>query len=239
MLVLVMLFGSAFTVSAAEVNAEQASLDNVIAQIRAQHPNAEIIVEDGVISVIVKQTEELTMSLNQSVDQRSTAELMATETTYYAPDGGTWSGFSPPWYYLLNPTYTRPWSVVYIPHDEAEAIYEVLVDRSVFEYILEQANLNVPYNQICDMLDELFGIGLEYHQVAFLIAKVTLAMFDSFNRAGFRHAYETSSEHKVRVDFCTADGWSVNYYYAWEGNYVTNDPWQDFNPTFNRGVINF
>ncbi len=63
--------------------------------------------------------------------------------------------------------------------------------------------------------------------------------YDALNRIHFMNAYDDSIAQKVRVDFCTADGWSVNYYAPWNSNYVTNDPWQDFNPTFQAGVLNF
>lgn len=66
-----------------------------------------------------------------------------------------------------------------------------------------------------------------------------LSFYRDIDLMSFRNAYYNSSSGKVRIDSVTIDGYLIKYYYTWESNYVTNSPWEDYEPIFYEGLYSF
>lgn len=238
-LVLSFLFYSATYASAAAITLRKETLQKVVEDIASMFPESEIFVEDDVINVVVPGSFSTNATMgNSAYTSSSAAEINTIETVKYAPDGGTWTSFEPPLIYTLNPSLVRPWSVVYIPSDEAKVLYDGLVVDGLVEFVTTALAAGTAAEALIDKIFAKFGIVFTLAQIAFMIAKTTMDSFTYLNKQSFAKAYLESDEGKVRIDFCTMDGWSVNLYYSWEGEYVSNEPWQDFTPKFQRGVIN-
>lgn len=162
--------------------------------------------------------------------------VMATETSVYAPDGGMWINFKQPWYTYFNPdAYTLPYLVVFLPKEEANTLYLAQTTTGLWQFVLDNPISTFSAEYLATKILEKFGIALKTSQIIFLFSATAVYFYERININSFAKAIEDGSG-KVRIDYATTAGWPTNVYSAWNNNYVTNSPWQDFKPVFHRGV---
>ena len=217
---------------AASVNSESESLEEIIAQIQSDNPTATISVDNGTINVFVPMSPE---SSSRAVNPGDYS-VMSTETTYTATEGGLWTNFKNPWYTYVNPdTHVLPYGVVYLPSERALDLYLAMTTKDLWEFILDHPLTGATVETIAAQILMNFGLSLSTSSVIFLYSASMLYLYDTVNINSFANALSSGSG-AVRIDYATLGGWPVNYYYSWDGVTVTNSPWQDFNPTFHRGI---
>ncbi|MBQ2900329.1 MAG: hypothetical protein IJE49_12710 [Agathobacter sp.] len=202
-----------------------ASLNDAIEIIRAQHENAEIVVEDGVIHVYVGEE-----SKNHGV------ALLAVENRIWAPEGGTWADFVPPWYTFINPSAVIPYSVLYLPHTNADALFVTRATNGLYDLILKLIADNLDWDTIIYKILIKFGVEFTKGQLLFIASSYFYNIYRGIDLAMFGNTLTNAGLDGVRIDFTTVGGWPVNYYYVWDSDYVTDSPWQDFGPNFYKGI---
>ena len=201
-------------------NVTDTSLNAAIEVIRAQHEDAEIVVEDGVIHVYIPEE-------SNNVD----VALSESENIIYAPEGGTWGNFVPPWYTYLDPSAVIPYSVLYLPEEPMETVYVATVTDGLVEVVLSALANNVEPAKIITMVVARFGLQLTVDQILFIDGTDFIAIYEAIDAAMFTNVF-LETEKGVKIEYTTVGGWPVNYYSVWESNYVTDYPYHDFNPTF-------
>ncbi len=205
---------------------KEEALNSVIESIRSKHQNAEIIVKDGEIHVYLA---------NES-NSRNT-NLRATENKVCAPEGGIWLNFIRPWYTYFNPDAIIPYAVVYYSHDETELMYEAYTNRSLLEFLLDSNIVGMGVDTFIARIAIKFGLSVDVATALFVISGEFKYAYDCINEFLFFQAVDIKDpSYKIRVDYTTMNGYPVNYYAGWTGNYVTDSPYQDFEPTFHSGV---
>lgn len=216
---------SVFAVTADNENKDKASLEEVIADIENTYENAEIFVENGVINVLV--TEEDTFSpLTRAADETK---------TIYAPEGGTWRNFVPPWYYALTPDATKPYAKVYLPHEHCEAILST--PEPVWKLIRDSYLANKTIDTIVLLVAAKYAVDISPVVALFLAGINIYSDIENMNNNAFKKAFNESSAGKVVITYTESKGWPMNIYGSWNDNYVTNSPWESFKPVFYRGEV--
>lgn len=216
---------SVFAVTADNENKNKASLEEVIADIENTYENAEIFVENGVINVLVAE-EDTFSPLTRAADETK---------TIYAPEGGTWRNFIPPWYYALTPDATKPYAKVYLPHEHCEAILST--PEPVWKYIRDSFLMDMAIEAIVKAVKDRFALNLSPIVTLFLAGIAAYSAIESMNNNAFKNAFNESSAGKVVITYTESKGWPMNIYGSWNDNYVTNSPWESFKPVFYRGEV--
>lgn len=224
LLVLTVIFCLTISVHAIEAEAPNAttstSINDTIDNLQSIYPNSIIMEENGVISIIVDAADAPKQSRTQSI---------------YAPRGGTWSNYHPPLEYRLDPNLLQPYGVVFLPADLTEALIESKSSDYIFDFIQEKVEEGLGIDDIEDLLLSKFGADWTYLQVYFVAYNVSKEVYDVLELYGLSKAYSASEDNKISIQFCTSGGWPTNLYYAWEGNYVYDSPWEEFEPDFSVG----
>lgn len=224
-------------VSAAEINSEvlileniedRTPLNNVITTIQEANPGAIITVEDEVISVVVTNNGDRTTNFSNSVRSGS----------IYAPGGGTWDNFIPPLVYQLDQNLTRPYGIVFLPANLTQILVDAKEDEIIKTIIDDGYRDEIGVTAIQEALLDASGNYYTETQIAFLAFDVSVGLFRVLNYSSLKRARDASANNKVRIEYCSSGGWPINYYYAWEGNYVDCTPWEDFEPRFRAGYFN-
>lgn len=220
-LAIVLCIGSVLPISAFAVESTQrnTSLNEVLNTLQQAHPNATITVEDGTIHVVMPKQDPGNSSRASEI----------------APQGGSWKNFSPPYEYLVNPSLVRPYCIVFLPENLTTALVISMAEDYVWGYIQDCLDIGDPIEIIVTKLLANYGLALSYAQVFFLAYSVSSEVYDLLNIYSINNAVSNSDDNKVSIQFCEADGWPVNYYYAWEGNTVYDSPWEAFNADFYAG----
>lgn len=217
---------------ATEVDSNSVALEDIIAQIRSENPTATITVNNGTISVFVPMSTER----YSRVSRPDAYSVMATETTYTAREGGLWTNFTNPWYTYVNPdSHVLPYGVVYLPEERALDLYLAMTTTGLWEFILDNPLSSAAIETLAAQILMQFGLSLSTSSIIFLYSASMMYLYDTVNVNSFANAISGGSG-AVRIDYATLAGWPVNYYYSWDGVTVTNSPWQDFTPTFHRGI---
>lgn len=211
---------AAATSTNSESTSDRAPLNEVIAQLSEQYPNSEITFVDGTINIILNEEDTPVQTTRQSI---------------YAPRGGTWSNFHPPLAYRLDPNLLQPYGIVFLPADLTEALVVSKASDYIEGFIKDKIKEGLGIDEIVELLLSNFGLVWTYAQVYFMAYSIATEVYDILNLYGLNQAYQASSEGKISIQFCTSGGWPTNLYYAWEGNYVYDSPWEDFEPDFTAG----
>lgn len=231
-LALCLVFSMTLPAFAAEVDSQSAPLEDIIAQIQSENPSATITVDNGTISVFVP----MTSAPSSRAARPGTYSVMASETTYNAPEGGLWTNFINPWYTYVNPdSHVLPYGVVYLPEDRALDLYLAMTTTGLWEFLLENPLSGAAIETLAAQIMMRFGLSLSTSSIIFLYSASMMYLYGTVNVNSFANAISGGSG-AVRIDYATLAGWPVNYYYSWDGVTVTNSPWQDFTPTFHRGI---
>lgn len=132
-----------------------------------------------------------------------------------------------------------PGSVVFLPSDESRLLYIERTAPGVIDFITESAVAGLAVDAIIQKVLIKFGISLTPALVTIALSSGFFSFYKKVDLLLFSTAYSNSNSGKVRVDFTTIDGWPVNQYYSWGSNYVTDSPWEDYEPVFYQGVYSF
>lgn len=224
-LMAIVLAFTSFQLCVVSASAEEIVIGNVIEKIHNQYPNADIEVdENGVINVYLENTDD------------NIATYATSSTSTYAPNGGAWTDFSPPWYYYLQTPVNLPLLKSYLPADEAGMLYKALNEENLLDYI---KNIYDECRNIASVIVDVynvFDVECNEDEILFALTDECYKLYKYVNITSFNRAYTGSSGNKVCIEFTTCDGVPVNYYSAWTGNYVNADSWEDCSPTFRHGV---
>lgn len=199
------------------------SIDNVAATIQNTFPDSVIEIENGIISVFIPE-------------QISNQEQKTSISTLYAPQGGSWTSFNPPYYYYLQTPVNLPILKTYLPFDQAKVLMTLLNEDGLFDYIRSLNSYGYLADAIASKVQAKFGIIFTIAQVTIALSADIMSLYNRVNQTSFNRAFNASSTGKVCVEYTTCDGVPVNYYSPWESNYVDDTPWSDCSPTFQFGV---
>lgn len=198
-------------------------IDSVATTIQNTFPDSEIEIENGVISVFRPAS-----SRNQ--------QSRTTTTTIYAPQGGSWTNFSPPYYYYLQTPVNLPVLKTYLPFDQAKVLMTLLNEDGLFNYIISLNGVGLAADAIAQKVIESHGIVFTAAEIMIALSADIMSLYSRVNQTSFNRAFNASSTGKVVVEYTTCDGVPVNYYSPWESNYVDDSPWSDCSPVFQAGV---
>ncbi len=127
--------------------------------------------------------------------------------------------------------------IVVCNRKKSKLIYDAYNNRDLLEFLLGTNVASMSVDFFIAMLATKFGVPVEVATAAFVISGDFKYTYDAINEYLFKQAFDiTDSASKVRIDYTTMNGWPVNYYYEWTGNYVTDSPYQEFESTFHAGV---
>lgn len=205
-------------------------LEEVMSKIKLQYPNAVVEVNNGVISVYVPECDE------DEARNPDNNQVRASENSVYAPNGGTWTGFSPPGHYYLTTPVELPVQYVYLTATQVDALVLAFSDEDAFDEIMENG-----YNELLTLqgvIEDQYDLSFSLAQLTFLTTYVAKSAYDSLNANSISRAANASSTGKIKIAYTTLDGWPTRYYYSWESNYASDAPWSDCSPTFRAGYFN-
>lgn len=209
------------------------TLESTVQQLQSMYPHAEITLDkNNVLQVYTPPEESTGVSL-------MSASTTNTQNPIYAPEGGTYRGFKPPWYVSLFPNnYQHPYAIVYLPAAQAYALYMVLNDRSILDVILSSSAAGEVASAIACKVMSKFGIPFQAAHVLFVIASTTYSIYDNLDKYSLQKAINSSEDGSVRIAYTTLNGWPSNMYSPWDGNTVNCSPFESWKPTFYFGEFN-
>lgn len=208
------------------------TLESTMQQLQSMYPNAEITLDkNNVLQVYTPPEESSGISL-------MSASTTNTQNPIYAPEGGTYRGFKPPWYVSLFPNnYQHPYAIVYLPIEQAVALYFILTDRSILDIILSNSAAGMAIDAIACLVMQKFGIPFTPIQVLFVIGSATYEIYQNLDIYSLKKAIE-SGDGSVRIAYTTLNGWPSNMYSPWGGDTVNCSPFESWKPTFYFGEFN-
>lgn len=192
----------------------RADLDSVLAALEDQYPDAEVyLAENGEISVVV------TESVNAS-----------KRASYYSPSGGSFRSFSPPIGYPF--TSPIPYSKVFLPSDQTFALLNGVIEDGLIEDVVLWIADGV--GLVITRVLAKYAITLSAAGVLFLVGLGTYQAIQWLDQAALVSV--TNNYNRICITRTTTQGWPTNLYSGWVGNYCSDSPYSNFNPTFYSGV---
>ena len=210
------------------VSASELTLSQVIENIQASYPDAEIYIDSSnTISVFVP---------DPATNPYTYMSTNASSTRQKCPNGGTFIyRYHPPYLFLTSPI-CLPISKTYMPSEITSAVFQSMTVDGLASFILNLNSIGTAKDKIAEKVLAKFGIALSEAQILFIIAKDAYALYSYLNLHAFQRAMNNSSSGKVAIESTTSDGLVVLYYYSWNNNYVDASPWEDCSPEFYEGV---
>ena len=197
---------------------EEIRRQNIIESILEKYPNADInIGEDGAINVFLPNIQ-------------TAAPFSTTVYRLYAPEGGTYTGFYPPSGVLPEES---PVFISYMPGETARFFRDVREDKNLFYDILD---FYVSYQQNVDETLAFVAARLGYSITpATLMAVVVCTSFVALQWLdvySINKAMAAGTADSICLITTNTGGLFVNTYLGWGKEYVTPDPYANWNPTW-------
>lgn len=222
-------------VGAVTAVASEQSLALVVTRLSNQYPDSIVNVVDGVIHMYIPETD----SVENTTYSNREISTMATTTSIYAPDGGIWGNFKRPWYTWLQTSPTIPSQVVFTSKAQADLLMKEATSPGIIGAIADARDDGYTTEEIIDIIYNNFDVILTEILVEVPFMGNFFNFYHTVDLISFRNAYYNSQSGKVRIDYATIDGYPINYYYTWESDYVTDSPWEDYQPIFYEGIYSF
>lgn len=199
------------------------SIEEAVERIQEMYPNSEIRVDEHEVIHILN---------NEPISSNRTN--MATRSITYAPDGGSYRSFTTPSWWSADAGI--PYSIMFIPANKTTALLVANENSSVFELIKDNL-VALGVDTVIAQIATLYGVQLTAAQVYFLSGILLYSMVQAIDHdslVGVLSQYD-----KVSIIRESLYGYTSNIYSGWTGDYVSPDPYDDFNPTFYNGVYDF
>ena len=132
---------------------------------------------------------------------------------WYAPDGGTVTGFQP-----KNPDQLYPLYVVYFSKQLTDDVLIYIQDEDVMDYIEDNAK-----SMTISAIAEGVGWALDSKRAEKVVEVVLSFSLWALNQAKIDEARENSEDGKIMmIQWCSPGFYTVVYemFYSWEGDYV-------------------
>lgn len=199
--------------------------EDLLALVDTLYPGSEVrIDEQGTLHIFV---------------DASVKDVMTRAGQIYAPEGGRFHHFvRPP---LTDPHTYAPLSIVFLPHEEVDALSIALENEDLFNEVvdlLKTLGAGVPaVKKIIDTIKGKYGAVLTPAGVLLLGTYGFYSAIDWIDRYQFNQA--RAKYDKLCIQQLTLQGNMANVYIGWSGNYVSASPYDNWNPTFTAGDYTF
>lgn len=195
----------------------KAPLDQVLVDVKAEYPNAQITVSNGAIQVYVSDS--------------SASPFAASSYNLVDRNGGCWREFTPP--FGTTSTTTFPYACIYLPKDEASATYYAKTKPSIVEAIADYIGVGISISSIPALIKKSYNVPLTTAGVTLIYLYSTYSFFDALDTTKFSNAY--NGGNAVRMMLATNQGWPLNVYSTWDGVNVNPDPYSNWKPAWHSG----
>ena len=205
---------------------QKSSIEEAVALAEELYPGAEIHIDkQGTLHIFV---------------DIEVGRAAARVSQIYAPEGGRFHHFIRP--ALTDPYVYTPLSIVFLPHEEVEALSIALENEDLFNDIIEKAKEIGGEVLTASAINEIiqaikYGLILTAAGVLFYISQSVYSAIDWVDRYQFNQARE--KYYKLCIQQLTLRGNIANVYTGWSGNYVSAAPYDDWNPMFTEGDYTF
>ncbi|MFA9396787.1 MAG: hypothetical protein ACERKV_00780 [Clostridiaceae bacterium] len=200
-------------------NNDKVSIETVVNELKNSLPEGTVIT--------VTEDEEINVSMSEPIDSNEYS-ILATTSSTYAPDGGSYRNF-----HSVPFSTVQPYSIVFLNEERAQALVYSLNNSSLFnDVIIWSASYGIEI--IISLVLSKYGLAISPIGISFLVFIGSWTVLEKYDAYSAMNAWKNSSTDKIVIQRVSNQGWPVNYYFAWESNYCSPDPYYNWNPTFYR-----
>lgn len=199
------------------------NLEKAVEMYESMYPNSEIRVVNGEIHVAIAPED--------SSEQR---ESDVARSVAYNANGGSFHTFrAPAWYVDQNAM--RPMTKVYLPKNQAMALYYAKLNPGLLDSVCEQVQDGVSNTNIIQDIQQSYGVTLTSTGIAFLASFALIATLTMIDRVGITTAMSNGTKSRLIITKTIAYGVPATTYSHWQENTISASPWEDWNPSWTVG----
>lgn len=175
------------------------------------------------------------ISENGTINVALLEEPIRTKSSFHAPAGGSYRNFVPPFGYNVA-TLPVPYSKVFLPQEQTFALYQGMVTDNLFNQVIEWAASGLSYLNIQDYIKAKFNLNISIAGIVFLIGIGSFEVIQWLDTVAMNTAVSKSKNGSISIMRTTVGGYPTNIYTPWDSSYVNDNPYENFNPTWHKGV---
>ena len=208
-----------FCMSTTAMATNTQSIDDAIKYFQEKYPCAMISVnEDGTINVVVPNSALISPSSVNSSE-------------IHDPDGGTYDGYYPPSGFVSPDV---PVFKSFLPSEMARALWKARTEPNLLDEIADiYTTLYWDADAFIAAVSMVLGFDVSLVTALFLVACRTYQDIRWVNINSLQVAMDNGTDDAIAIQVTSLYNVYAYVYFGWDGEYVSPDPFADWNPTWN------